>query len=141
MYCVIYDGNCNLCVNLVQVLEAVDRGQRFRYVPMQEDATLARYGITAADCEAGMILLDQENPDYRWQGSDAAEEIGRLLPVAKGLVDLYRALPGAKGGGDRLYAYIRDHRYQLFGQRQTLYQPTYPLCDDDTCAPLSDPAS
>lgn len=133
MYCVIYDGNCNLCANLVQVLETVDRGQQFRYVPMQDEATLARYGITAADCEAGMIVIDQTNPRRRWQGSEAAEEIGRLLPVVKGLVEMYRAVPGVKGGGDRLYAYIRDHRYQLFGQRRAVYQPTYPLCDSDTC--------
>lgn len=133
MYCVIYDGNCNLCANLVQVLERVDRGQQFRYVPMQDEAALARYGITAADCEAGMIVLDQTNPRRRWQGSEAAEEIGRLLPVVKGLVEVYRAVPGVKGGGDRLYAYIRDHRYQLFGQRRAVYQPTYPLCDSGTC--------
>lgn len=133
MYCVIYDGNCNLCANLVQVLERVDRGQQFRYVPMQDEATLARYGITAADCEAGMIVLDQTNPRRRWQGSEAAEEIGRLLPLVKGLVEVYRAVPGVKGGGDRLYAYIRDHRYQLFGQRRAVYQPTYPLCDSGTC--------
>jgi predicted DCC family thiol-disulfide oxidoreductase YuxK len=46
MYCVIYDGNCNLCVSLVQLLESLDRGEQFQYVPMQNDQTLARYGIT-----------------------------------------------------------------------------------------------
>ena len=28
-----------------------------------------------------MILIDTNTPTRRWQGSDAAEEIGRLLPL------------------------------------------------------------
>ncbi|MEO0410165.1 MAG: DCC1-like thiol-disulfide oxidoreductase family protein, partial [Cyanobacteria bacterium P01_A01_bin.135] len=36
MYYVIYDGSCNLCVNLVKALETIDQGQRFRYIPMQD---------------------------------------------------------------------------------------------------------
>lgn len=79
-YYVIYDGNCNLCVTLVQVLENLDQGNLFRYVPMQDQTTLSQWGITSADCNMGMILIDAENPQQRWQGSDAAEEIGRLLP-------------------------------------------------------------
>lgn len=66
MYHVIYDGNCNLCVNLVRWLEELDRGQQFLYTPMQDQMQLDRYGITAADCEQGMILLDAEHPDQRW---------------------------------------------------------------------------
>jgi predicted DCC family thiol-disulfide oxidoreductase YuxK len=136
MYCVIYDGNCNLCVNLVRVLEGVDQGQRFQYVPMQDAAALAQFGITPADGEAGMMLIDLAQPHRRWQGSDAAEEIGRQMPLLQGLVATYRALPGAKPTGDRVYAYIRDHRYQLFGQRADLYHPTYPHCPGQACAPF-----
>jgi predicted DCC family thiol-disulfide oxidoreductase YuxK len=133
MYSVIYDGNCNLCVNLVRLLETLDRGQRFHYVPMQDHDTLASYGITPADCEAGMILLDPACPDYRWQGSNAAEEIGRLLPLGETFVQAYRALPGAKQTGDQVYAFIRDHRYNLFGQRVEVYASQYPICRDQTC--------
>jgi predicted DCC family thiol-disulfide oxidoreductase YuxK len=133
MYCVIYDGNCNLCVNLVRTLESIDQGQCFQYLPMQNQPGLAQYGITPTDCEAGMILLDQDDPTRRWQGSNAAEEIGRLLPVVQGLVEAYRALPGAKATGDRVYTYIRDNRYNLFGKRQESYQSAYPLCPDQAC--------
>ncbi len=35
-YSVIYDGNCNFCVSLVQLLESIDRGQQFEYIPMQD---------------------------------------------------------------------------------------------------------
>lgn len=134
MYHVIYDGSCNLCVNLVKTLEQLDRGERFQYAPMQDQRVLDQYGITSQDCEMGMLLIHRENPTQRWQGSDAAEEIGRLLPVAQVFVSAYRAMPGAKWMGDRFYEQIRDNRYALFGKRDTLYQSSYPTCDTGTCS-------
>jgi len=38
-YHVIYDGNCNLCVNLVQLLESFDQGKSFVYTPMQNESS------------------------------------------------------------------------------------------------------
>ena len=134
MYHVIYDGSCNLCVNLVKFLEQFDRGERFQYAPMQDQGILAQYSITPQDCEMGMLLINRENPAQRWQGSDAADEIGRLLPVAETVVAAYRAMPGAKWMGDRFYEQIRDNRYKLFGKRDSVYQPSYPTCNTGTCS-------
>lgn len=133
MYHVIYDGQCNLCVNLVRLLETLDQGQQFSYSPMQDETTLSQYGITAADCELGVILLDIENPTRRWQGTAAAEEIGQLLPLGSVFVNAYRALPGLKPAGDQVYEYVRDNRYTLFGKRDRTYTPKYPLCTTDAC--------
>ena len=71
-YCVIYDGNCNLCVTLVQLLETLDQGKLFRYVSMQDEETLCQCGITSIDCEQVMILIDSNATEKRWQGSNAA---------------------------------------------------------------------
>jgi predicted DCC family thiol-disulfide oxidoreductase YuxK len=132
-YHVIYDGNCNLCVTLVQLLEQLDQGERFDYIAMQNAAALAPLGITAQDCEQGMIVVNTEFPQQRWQGSDAAEQIGRILPTGKLFVAAYRALPGMKWMGDRTYAQIRDNRYTLFGKRSSTYEPRYPGCPTDNC--------
>lgn len=140
MYHVIYDGNCNLCVNLVRLLETLDQGKQFRYTPMQDHATLDRLGVTAEACEQGMIMINADEPQQRWQGSAAAEEIGRLLPLADAVVAMYRAVPGVKAGGDRFYEFIRDNRYAIFGQRASTYQPSYPICQSGDCAPYSDPS-
>ncbi|MEM1395043.1 MAG: DCC1-like thiol-disulfide oxidoreductase family protein [Cyanobacteria bacterium P01_H01_bin.150] len=126
-YIVIYDGNCNLCVTLVQVLESIDQGQLFEYVPMQDLETLNQFSVTAEDCEMGMILINTKTPECRWQGSDAAEEIGRLLPAGDVFVTAYRSLPGAKWMGDRFYEQIRDNRYTIFGKRSTTYHSPYPV--------------
>lgn len=134
-YFVIYDGNCNLCSNLVQALEQIDRGDRFSYVPMQDTAALAPFGITPEDCELGVILISAKNRSQRWQGTAAAEEIAQLLPIARPIVSAYRAIPGLKAVGDRVYEQVRDNRYALFGKRETIYRSSYPVCDDN-CEPF-----
>ncbi len=121
-YYVVFDGNCNLCTSLVQLLENLDRGEKFRYMAMQDEAALQQWGITPQDCELGMILIDGDAPERRWQGSAAAEEIGRLLPLGEVFVTAYRSLPGVKWVGDRTYEQIRDNRYALFGKRQNTYK-------------------
>ncbi|MCL2930900.1 MAG: DCC1-like thiol-disulfide oxidoreductase family protein [Trichodesmium sp. MAG_R03] len=126
-YIVIYDGNCNLCVTLVQVLESIDKGKLFKYIPMQDLAALNQFNITTKDCEMGMILIKTSAPKRRWQGSNAAEEIGRLLPGGNVFVEAYRSLSGVKWIGDRFYEQIRDNRYTIFGKRSTTYNSVYPV--------------
>ena len=133
MYCVIYDGDCNLCTTLVQLLELLDRGQRFRYGAMQDSQMLQQFNVTATDCELGMLLIDESTPERRWQGSDAAEEIGAMLPAGALFVAAYRGLPGFKRSGDRIYAFIRDNRYRLFGRRDSTYESSYRVCKSDRC--------
>ena len=126
-YHVIYDGNCNLCVTFTQLLETFDGGKIFNYVAMQEEEILQQFGITNQDCEMGMILIDSQNSQNRWQGSEAAEEIIRLLPMGEAFIWAYRALPGMKLIGDRSYEQIRDHRYDWFGKRKSTYHSAYPV--------------
>ncbi|MDG2991320.1 DCC1-like thiol-disulfide oxidoreductase family protein [Candidatus Synechococcus calcipolaris G9] len=120
-YVIIYDGLCNLCVTFVRLLQQVDQSNQFAYVPMQAEAELERWQITPENCQGGMIILEGENPENRWQGSDAAEKIISLLPAGDGLMQVYRAVPWLKPSGDYLYGLIRDHRYEWFGQRQDCY--------------------
>ena len=117
-YQVVYDSRCNLCSNFARLLKQFDREQTFTYIPMQDRATLANYGITPNDCEAGMILIDNKNSQKQWQGSEAAEEIARLLPLGEAFVAAYRAIPGMKWLGNRSYEQIRDNRYEWFGERE-----------------------
>jgi len=117
-YHVVFDGKCNLCTNFAQLLKQFDRANIFAYISMQNESTLADFGITPSDCEAGMILIDANQPSKRWQGSEAAEEITRLLPMGELFINAYRAIPGMKWIGDRSYEQIRDNRYQWFGERE-----------------------
>ncbi|NEO27605.1 MAG: DUF393 domain-containing protein [Kamptonema sp. SIO4C4] len=133
-YHIIYDGNCNLCVTLTQLLEQFDRGQLFDYIPMQDDRTLAQFQITPQDCEAGIILLEANNPTQRWQGSAAVEKITELLPTGELWMAAYKAIPGLKDLGDQVYSQVRDRRYEWFGQRESTYFSAYPC----PCSPNAD---
>jgi predicted DCC family thiol-disulfide oxidoreductase YuxK len=126
-YAVIYDGDCNLCANFVNILENFDRGRLFCYIPMQDEETLRQFEVTAADCEMGMILIDRHDRTRRWQGSEAAEEITRLLPTGNALISAYRAISPLKAFGDASYIKIRDNRYRLFGKRERTYHTAYPF--------------
>lgn len=130
LYHVIYDGKCNLCSNLVQLLENLDGGERFGYIPMQDQTKLDQFNITAEDCLMGMILVDAREPERRWQGSEAVEQIGKILPGGELFVKAYQAMPGLKWAGDRIYEQVRDNRYQLFGKRDQTYESKYPSCCD-----------
>ncbi|ERN41679.1 hypothetical protein KR51_00017170 [Rubidibacter lacunae KORDI 51-2] len=141
-YHVIYDGTCNLCVGFVRQLERLDRGTTFDYIPMQDADTLAQFGITAADCKLGMLLIDADKPDCRWQGSDAAEEIVRQFPAAVPAISNYRLLPGLKWLGDRFYERLRDNRYHWFGRRDRIYRSLYAIgCARDGSASARDRTS
>lgn len=129
-YHIIYDGNCNLCLTFTKLLAQYDRGKLFDYVPMQDEKTLAQFGISEADCALGMILIDANQSDRRWQGSAAAEEIARLLPMGEVFVAAYRAIPGMKWLGDSAYEQVRDNRYSWFGKTDTTYLSEYSFsCD------------
>jgi predicted DCC family thiol-disulfide oxidoreductase YuxK len=94
---------------------------------MQDDETLRKFEVTATDCEMGMILIDRHDLTRRWQGSEAAEEITRLLPTGNTLIATYRAISPLKALGDASYIKIRDNRYRLFGKRDRTYQTAYPF--------------
>ena len=133
-YHVIYDGNCNLCVTFTKLLAQYDGGNMFDYIPMQDEATLKQFDISQEDCTLGMILIDSQQPQRRWQGSAAAEEIARLLPLGKALVSAYRAIPGIKWLGDSTYEQIRDNRYNWFGKTDATYYSEYGFgCNKDSC--------
>ncbi|NEP57270.1 MAG: DUF393 domain-containing protein [Symploca sp. SIO2G7] len=126
-YLVIYDGDCNLCTNFTKLLQQFDGGKLFDYSPMQDRENLKKWGITPEDCEMGMILLDDQTPPQKWQGSDAAEEIARLLPAGYLFINAYRAIPGMKWLGDRAYEQVRDNRYNWFGRRSSTYHAPHPF--------------
>ena len=66
-YKVIYDGNCHLCVTLVQLLENLDRGQNFEYISMQDLEELNRFGITVGDCEMAAPEEGHERQVVKWR--------------------------------------------------------------------------
>lgn len=103
----IYDGECGLCRDAVRVVRRWDRDHRMVYVPFQDHATVARFGIALPALAAAMHLL---LPDGRvLAGADAAPEIARLLPGKAWLAPLYR-VPGVRSVARGVYAWVAARR-------------------------------
>jgi len=104
---VIYDGECGICRQSVDLLKRWDREHVLRYVPFQDEAAVARFHIALPALAAAMHLVF---PDGRaFAGADAVPEMLRLVPGKRWLAVWFR-IPGAMPLARRLYAWIAARR-------------------------------
>jgi len=104
---VIYDGECGMCSDAVALLRRWDREHVLRFVPFQDGAAVARFGIALPALAAAMHLVF---PDGRvYAGADAAPELLRLLPGKRWLAWWFR-VPGVLPLARRVYARIAARR-------------------------------
>ena len=104
---VIYDGECGLCRQSVDLLRRWDRQRVLRFVPFQDEAAVARFRIALPALAAAMHLV---LPDGRvFAGADAAPELLRLLPGKRWLAAAFR-VPGVLPLARRAYAWIAVRR-------------------------------
>lgn len=103
----IYDGECGLCRGAVALVSTWDRDRRLTFVPFQDEARVAGFGLALPALAAAMHLV---LPDGRvFAGADAAPEVLRLLPGKGWLAGLFR-VPGARPAARRVYAWIARRR-------------------------------
>ena len=103
----IYDGECGFCRRSADLVRSWDRNGRLDYVPFQDEAAVARFGVELPALAAAMHV---SLPDGRvFAGAEAAPEIVRLLP-GKGWMALPFRVPGAMPLARRLYAWIAARR-------------------------------
>jgi len=104
---VVYDGECGICQQSVDLLKRWDREQVLRYVPFQDEAAVAGFRIALPALAAAMHLV---LPDGRvFAGADAAPELLRLLPGKRWLGVWFR-IPGVMPLARRVYAWIAARR-------------------------------
>jgi predicted DCC family thiol-disulfide oxidoreductase YuxK len=106
----IYDGECGFCSQAVALLRRWDREQVLRFVPFQDGAAVARFGIALPALAAAMHLILPGGRVYA--GADAAPELLRLLPGKRWLAPLFR-VPGVLPLARRAYAWIAARRHCL----------------------------
>ena len=106
----IYDGECGICRQAVSLLKRWDREHVLRFVPFQDGAAVARFGIALPALAAAMHLV---MPDGRvYAGADAAPQLLRLFPGKRWLAPLFR-IPGVLPLARRIYAWIARRRHCL----------------------------
>jgi len=103
----IYDGECGICQQAVALLKRWDREQVLRFVPFQDDAAVARFGVALPALAAAMHLILADGRVYA--GADAVPELLRLFPGKRWLAPLFR-IPGVLPVARRIYAWIAVRR-------------------------------
>ena len=103
----IYDGECGICQQAVALLKRWDREHVLTYVPFQDGAAVARFGIALPALAAAMHLILPGNRVSA--GADAIPELLRLLPGKRWLAPFFR-VPGVLPLARRVYAWIAIRR-------------------------------
>lgn len=106
----IYDGECGICQQAVAMLRRWDREHVLRFVPFQDAAAVARFGIALPALAAAMHLVLPNGRVY--PGADAIPELLRLFPGKRWLAPLF-SIPGVLPLARRIYARIAIQRHCL----------------------------
>jgi len=103
----VYDGECGLCRQCVDLVRRWDREHRLATVPFQDQARVAGFEIPLPALAAAMHLVLPDGAVFA--GADAAPQILRLLPGKRWLAPVFR-IPGALPVARWLYARIAARR-------------------------------
>lgn len=106
----IYDGECGICRQSVDLLKRWDREHVLRYVPFQDTAAVTRFGIALPRLAAAMHLVFADGRVY--PGADAIPRLLELFPRKRWLAPLFR-IPGVLPLARRIYAWIAMRRHCL----------------------------
>jgi len=112
----IYDGVCNLCASAVRFLFALDRGRLLEYVPSQQLSPSIRktYGLTQETLQGRMYMVLENGSVVG--GPFAMVRICKQLSPFGLLCNIFKTQLA-----QRLYDWIADRRYRIFGCRDACY--------------------
>jgi predicted DCC family thiol-disulfide oxidoreductase YuxK len=117
----LFDGVCNLCNASVQFVIEHDEAGLFRFAPLQSEAgteLLDRCGLPPDHMDS-FVLVDGEDC---YTKSDAALRVARRLGLPYAALGPLRFLP--RRLRDRVYDMVADHRYLVFGRRESCMVPS-----------------
>jgi predicted DCC family thiol-disulfide oxidoreductase YuxK len=122
----LFDGVCNLCTGTVQwVIERDDEGT-FRFASLQSEAgqaLLEEFDLPTDDFDTFVLV---EGDDYHTK-STAALRVAKRLGVPYSALYPLVAVPNVFR--DRGYDVVANHRYRVFGKRESCMLPSPEIRD------------
>ncbi|HUP89462.1 MAG TPA: DUF393 domain-containing protein [Longimicrobiales bacterium] len=127
-FTVVYDGTCNVCGKLANVLRHWDKGE-LEVVSSQTPGVQARFPWIPA--RAYVESLQLVGPGGKtWQGAAAIEELLTILPRGR-LIGWVFHIPYMRKVADRFYRWFARNRYHLgCGEHCQLKQSDLAYLDD-----------
>lgn len=117
---IFFDGVCNLCNSLVDLLLRLDKRQAFRFASLQGETAARLLGPLAENPHTWSVVYVDEQGVHNQ--SDAALAICRRLGGVWVVLAWFRMVPRVLR--DPVYRLIARYRYHLFGRRETCRIPT-----------------
>lgn len=118
---ILFDGVCNLCNGAINFVIKKDKGNIFKFAPLQSEigkTLLSKFEIDTSKVDS-IILVDGEKCYVK---SSAALRIAKDLsggyPLLYGFLILPRFIR------DAVYDYIAKNRYKWFGKKESCMIPT-----------------
>jgi len=117
---IFFDGVCAMCNRFVDLILRADRGDVFRFAPLQgETARALLPPLTGDPRDWSMVYLDERGVHEQ---SDASLEVYRRLGGVWWLFSLLRLVP--RFVRNRAYRLVARNRYRWFGRRDTCRVPS-----------------
>ena len=111
-YTVVYDGDCNVCSRIVNVLERRDRDERLEIVPSGAVAAAGRFPWIPPAAYAQSLQVIRTADNRTWQGAAAVEQLLDVLPKGRAVSWIF-SIPFARPVAERLYRAFAKNRYRL----------------------------
>lgn len=121
---VLFDGDCLLCNHSVRFIFERDADERFFFAPLQSalgGQLLEEHGLEP-DQLSTMVLIEN---DAAHTQSDAALRIARRLTIPWRWLAVFYFVP--RFIRDRVYRFVADNRYRLFGKSTACEIPSAEL--------------
>lgn len=118
---ILFDAECVLCSANAQFVLRHDKAGRFRLASMQGEVGGALYRDNGMDPQQPISILLIDGSRVR-QDSDAVLAIYEGLGFPWRVVGVLRVVPTFLR--DRIYRWVAQNRYRLFGKRATCWVPS-----------------
>lgn len=115
-YTVVYDGDCNVCTRLVDVLERLDSDREIEIMPSRAAAISTRFPWIPAGAYKESIQVIRSADGRTWQGAAAIEQLLDVLPKGT-LMSWIFSIPLARPVAERLYRLFARNRHRLGCER------------------------
>ncbi|MEO7501460.1 MAG: DUF393 domain-containing protein [Gemmatimonadaceae bacterium] len=111
-YTVVYDGNCNVCSRIVDVLERRDKDERLEIIASAAAGAAGRFPWIPPTAYAQSLQVIRTADNRTWQGAAAVEQLLDVLPRGR-FVSWIFSLPFARPLAEKLYRAFARNRYRL----------------------------
>lgn len=114
-----FDGVCGLCNGFVDFVMKIDRKAQFQFSPLQSEYAKANLPSEYTEnLDSVVVQLDGKT----LRKSKAVFAVMRKLGGPWALAGIFGALP--EGFLNRAYDLVAEHRYRIFGKKETCRLPT-----------------